>query len=134
MKDLEPIFNKINELLIEELPRQIDKINKDRNDGIILEQFQNTSLEEKCDTLPSYDCVLHETECTQKDRIIDIVLLSLTLTIKLKPNTKNKMARYSRYKQAIFYTFFEAETDLWNGFFDGPSHMNSIKLVWRIEN
>ncbi len=134
MKDLEPIYNKINELLIEELPIQIDKINKDYNDGIILEQFQNTCLEEKCDNLPSYECVLHECEYTQKDRIIEIVLLSLTLTIKLKPNIKKKMARYSRYKQAIFNTFFEAETNLWNYFFDGPSHMDSIKLIWSIES
>ncbi len=134
MKDLEPIYNKINELLIEELPGQIDKINKDYNDGIILEQFQNTCLEEKCDKLPSYECVLNESEYTQKDRLIEIVLLSITLTIKLKPNTKKKMARYSRYRQAIFNTFIETETDLWNGFYDGPSHMDSVKLVWRIEN
>ena len=134
MKDLEPIFNKINELLIEELPRQIDKINKEHNDEIILEQFQNTSLEEKCDTLPCYECTLQESEYTQKDRIIEIALISLTFVIKLKPNTKKKIAHYCRYKKAIFQTFYEAQTELWDSFYDGPSNLDSIKLVWRIDN
>lgn len=88
----------------------------------------------KCDTLPCYECTLHESEYTQKDRIIEMVNLSLTFTIKLKPNTRNKMLHYSRYKQAIYNTFYEAETDLWNDFYDGQSHMDSVKLVWRIEN
>lgn len=134
MKNLEPIFNKINELLIEELPRQIDKINKRYNDGIILEQFHNNSLEDKCDTLPCYDCIIQESECTQKDRIIEVVLISLTLKIKLKPNTKKKMAHYFRYDDAIFHTFFDAKTDLWTGGYAGDSHYDSTKLILRIEN
>lgn len=72
----------------------------------------------KCNTLPCYECTLHESE----------------YSIKLKLNTRNKMLHYSRYKQAIYNTFYEAETDLWNDFYDGQSHMDSVKLVWRIEN
>lgn len=75
----------------------------------------------KCDTLPCYECTLHESEYSQKDRIIEMVNLSLTFTIKLKPNTRNKMLYYCRYKQAIYNTFYEAETDLWNDFYDGLS-------------
>ena len=134
MRNLEPIYNKINELLIEELPRQIDKINKARNDGIILEQFKNCSLEDNGEALPRYECIMHESEATQKDRIIEVTLLSLTLRIKLKPNTKHKMIHYFRYKEAIWRTFFDAETDLWDGFFDGPTHKDMIKLIWRIEH
>lgn len=88
----------------------------------------------KCDTLPCYECTLHESEYSQKDRIIEMANLSLTFTIKLKPNTRNKMLHYSRYKQAIYNTFYEAETDLWNDFYDGLSNRDSIKLIWKIEN
>lgn len=133
MKNLEPIFHKINELLIEELPRQIDLINKEINDGIILEQFKNINPEEKCENLPCYECSLNGVEYSQKDRIIETAVLSMTVKVKLKPNCRNKTERYIRYTNAIFHTFYDTETDLWCDIYVQVSTLDSIKLNWKIE-
>lgn len=51
MKNLEPVYNKINTLIIEELPSYIDKINKLNNDDIILESLHNIDIEKNVITI-----------------------------------------------------------------------------------
>ena len=71
MKSFEPVFKELEYLLIKKLPEKIEKINQEHNDGIILESFENKSLEEQCIKMPSLSFKLEETEYEEKDRIIE---------------------------------------------------------------
>ena len=41
MKNFEDVYKELEEMLIEQLPVYIQKINEEKNDGIILKEFYN---------------------------------------------------------------------------------------------
>ena len=128
MKKLEDVYNKLNELLIEKLPDYIEKVNKENNDGLIIEPFENKNLEDTCSNLPCFAFDLQEAEATEKDRIIETKQIIFTLDIKLKPNTKKKLIKYFRSKYAVYKILEEADTELWNGYKTIPGKLNQIKI------
>ena len=109
MKNFEPVYKELENLFINKLPEYIEKINKEHNDGIILKPFENKSLEENCIKTPSFSFKLEETEYEEKDRIIENTIYTISLEIKLPPNTENKTIILYRYFEAINMTIIEYE-------------------------
>ena len=109
MKNFEPVYKELENLFINKLPEYIEKINKEHNDGIILKPFENKSLEENCIKTPSFSFKLEETEYEEKDRIIENTIYTISLEIKLPPNTENKTIILYRYFEAIEMTIKETE-------------------------
>ena len=109
MKNFEPVYQELENLLINKLPEYIEKINKEHNDGIILKPFENKSLEENCIKTPYFSFKLEETEYEEKDRIIENTIYTISLEIKLPPNTEQKTIILYRYFEAIEMTIKETE-------------------------
>lgn len=107
MKSFEPVFKELEYLLIKKLSEKIEKINQEHNDGIILESFENKSLEEKCIKMPSLSFKLEETEYEEKDRIIENEVYKISIEIKIHSNTQNKIIILWRYLEAIQLIFNE---------------------------
>ena len=84
MKSLETVYNELEELLIKKLPEYIEKINKQHNDGLILKTFENTTLSENCIKTPSFTFDIEESEYSEKDRIIENTVFTISLEIKLQ--------------------------------------------------
>ena len=101
MKSFEPVYKELEYLLIQKLPDYIEKINKEHNDGIILKTFENKSLEENCIKTPSFIFNIEETEYSEKDRIIENTVFTVSLEIKLQPNTEKRTIIFWRYFEAI---------------------------------
>ena len=72
MKSFEIVYKELEYLLIQKLPENIEKTNKEHNDGIILKTFENKSLEENCIKTPSFTFNIEETKYSEKDRIIEV--------------------------------------------------------------
>lgn len=104
MKSFEPIYKELEYLLIQKLPECIYKTNKEHNDGIILKPFENKSLEENCIKTPSFTFNIEETEYSEKDRIIENTVFTVSLEIKLEANKQNKTIILWRYFEAIEMT------------------------------
>ena len=109
MKNFEPVYKELENFFINKLPEYIEKINKKHNDGIILKPFENKSLEENCIKTPSFCFKLEETEYEEKDRIIENTIYTISLEIKLPPNTENKSIILYRYFETINMTIIEYE-------------------------
>ena len=101
MKNFEPVYKELENLFINKLPEYIEKINKEHNDGIILKPFENKSLEENCIKTPSFSFKLEETEYEEKDRIIENTIYTISLEIKLPPNTEKQTIVFWRYVESI---------------------------------
>lgn len=101
MKSFEPVYKELEYLLIQKLSEYIEKINKEHNDGIILKPFENTSLEENCIKTPSFTSNIEETEYSEKDRIIENTVFTVSLEIKIQPNTEKRTIIFWRYFEAI---------------------------------
>lgn len=101
MKNFEPIYKELENLFINKLPECIEKINKEHNDGIILKPFENKILEENCIKTPSFSFKLEETEYEEKDRIIENTIYTISLEIKLPPNTEKQTIIIWRYVESI---------------------------------
>ncbi len=104
MKNFEPVYKELEFLLINKLSENIEKINKEYNDGIIIKPFENKSLEENCIKTPSFTFNIEETEYSEKDRIIENTVFIISLEIKLQPHTENKHFLLCRYYEAIEMT------------------------------
>lgn len=104
MKSFEPVYKELEYLLIQKLPECIDKINKEYNDGIILKPFENTSLSENCIKTPSFIFNMEETEYSEKDRIIENTVFTVSLEIKQETSKQNKTIILWRYYEAIEMT------------------------------
>ena len=104
MKSFEPVYKELEYLLIQKLPEYIEKINKEHNDGIILKPFENKSLEENCIKTPSFIFNIEETEYSEKDRIVENTVFTVSLEIKLEANKQNKTIIIWRYFEAIEIT------------------------------
>lgn len=125
MKNFEPVYKELENLFINKLPEYIEKINKEHNDGIILKPFENKSLEENCIKTPSFSYNLEETVCEEKDRIIENSAFTISLEIKLHPNTENKVFMFWRYLDAINRMIEES---------DENEHWQQIRIMKFIKN
>lgn len=101
IKNFESIYKEVEYLFIQILPEYIDKINKEYNDGIILMPFVNTKLTEECIKSPSFKFELLETECSEKDRIIENTIYNFSLEIKTKNVNNEEIKEIFRYYHAI---------------------------------
>ena len=111
MKNFEPVYKELENLIINKLPEYIEKINKEHNDGIILKQFENKSLEENCIKTPSFSFKLEETEYEEKDRIIENTIYTISIELKLPQFYENPIIVMWRYIEAIKRMIAEEATD-----------------------
>ena len=105
INNFETIFKELENLLINRLPENIEKINKEHNDGIILKPFENKCLEENCIKTPYFSFKFEETEYEEKDRIIENTIYTISLEIKQTPEP----LIFYRYVEAINMTIKECE-------------------------
>lgn len=108
MKSLETVYNELEELLIKKLPEYIEKINKQHNDGLILKTFENTTLSENCIKTPSFTFDIEESEYSEKDRIIENTVFTISLEIKLQ---SYKVSLFWRYVESFQNMVNEYESD-----------------------
>ncbi len=101
MKYFETVYKELENLFIEKLPDYIERTNKEHNDGIILNSFENTKLEENCINLPSFKFSFEQAEYEEKDRIIENSVYEVSFEIKLQEHTENRTILLSRYIEAI---------------------------------
>ncbi len=101
MKSFEIVYKELEYLLIQKLPESIEKINKEYNDGIILKPFENKSLEENCIKTPSFTFDIEETEYSEKDRIIENTIYTISLKIKIHSNSEKQIIILMRYIESI---------------------------------
>lgn len=101
MKSFEPIYKELEELFIHKPPDYIEKINKEHIDGIILKRFENQTLEEDCIKLPCFKFTIEKSELSEKDRIIENSVFTVSFEIKLPQFYKNQIIVMWRYIEAI---------------------------------
>ena len=111
MKSFEPVYKELEYLLIQKLPKCIEKINKEYNDGIILKPFENKSLEENCIKTPSFIFNIEESEYSEKDRIVENTIYTVSIELKLQPNIELRPIIFSRYSEAI--SLIIQKNDMW---------------------
>ena len=111
IKSFEPVYKELEYLFIQKLPKYIDKINKEHNDGIILKPFTNTKLAEECIKLPCFKFSFDEAEYTEKDRIIESTVYNFSLELNLQPYADDNIILFNRYLQAIEMAIKENELD-----------------------
>ena len=111
MKSFEIVYKELEYLLIQKLPENIEKINKEHNDGIILKLFENKSLGENCIRTPSFIFNIEETEYSEKDRIIENTIFKISLELILPQEIKKKTIFFWRYAEAIQRMLEETESN-----------------------
>ena len=109
MKSFESVYKELEDLLIKQLPEYIEKINKEHNDGIILKPFENTTLEENCIKTPSFAFNIEESEYSEKDRIIENTVFTISFEIKLQDKAKTTIL-FCRYVEAVINMINEYES------------------------
>lgn len=129
MKSFEPVYREIENLFIKKLPDYIEKINKDHNDGIILMPFENLNLEENCIKTPSFKFGIEEAEYTEKDRIIENTIYSVSFEILLNNHAKTPVIILWRYVEAVNRMLEELEeNNLWQQIKITDFVKNKIKI------
>ena len=119
MQNFEEVYKEMEKLFIEKLSTYIEKINEKKNDGLIIQPFNNTSLEENCIKQPCFGIVFNGGVHSVKDRIIETDKFNVKIEIKL-PGSQKKLAVFWRYVEAINLmideeeTFFDYEILQWN--------------------
>ena len=113
MKNFEDVYRELEEMFITELPAYIQKINKEKNDGIILKEFYNTKLNEDCKRYPSFSFNINDAEYDEKDRIIGNTVFAVGIEINLEKNYENKTVEFWRYEKAIERLIDEYEGKNW---------------------
>lgn len=129
MKSFEIVYKELEYLLIQKLPESIEKINKEHNDGIILKLFENKSLEENCIRTPSFTFNIEETEYSEKDRIIENTVFSISLEIKLQPHTEKASILFWRYVESIENLIDEYESDNLFGIYKTEKNKIFIRIT-----
>ena len=130
MKSFEPVYKELEYLLIQKLPEYIEKINKEHNDGIILKPFENTSLSENCIKTPSFIFNMEETEYSEKDRIIENTIYTISLEIKLPSNTEDEQITFWRYTETVIKMIYGEDTK----YYFEVSKMKRNFLYLRVSN
>ncbi len=113
MKNFEDVYRELEEMLIEQLPVYIQKINEEKNDGIILKEFYNSKLNEDCKRLPSFSLKMDDAEYDEKDRIIGNTVFAVGIEINLEKDYENKTIELWRYERAIERLINEYEGKNW---------------------
>lgn len=129
MKSFEIVYKELEYLLIQKLPENIEKTNKEHNDGIILKTFENKSLEENCIKTPSFTFNIEETEYSEKDRIIENTVFSISLEIKLQPHTEKTYILFWRYVESIENLIDEYESDNLFGIYKTEKNRIFIRIT-----
>ena len=129
MKSFEIVYKELEYLLIQKLPENIEKTNKEHNDGIILKTFENKSLEENCIKTPSFTFNIEETEYSEKDRIIENTVFSISLEIKLQSHTENTSILFWRYVESIGNLIDEYESDNLFGIYKTEKNKIFIRIT-----
>lgn len=129
MKSFEIVYKELEYLLIQKLPESIEKINKEHNDGIILKTFENKSLEENCIKTPSFTFNIEETEYSEKDRLIENIVFSISLEIKLQPHTEKTSILFWRYVESIGNLIDEYESDNFFGIYKTEKNKIFIRIT-----
>ena len=129
MKSFEIVYKELEYLLIQKLPENIEKTNKEHNDGIILKLFENKSLEENCIGTPSFIFNIEETEYSEKDRIIENTVFSISLEIKLQPHTEKTSILFWRYVESIENLIDEYESDNLFGIYKTEKNKIFIRIT-----
>ena len=109
MQNFEEVYKEMEKLFIEKLPTYIEKINEKKNDGLIIQPFNNTSLEENCIKQPCFGIVFNGGVHSVKDRIIENEVYTVSLEIFLKTQIENIIIAYSRYVEALQIMLNEEE-------------------------
>ncbi len=113
MKNFEDVYRELEEMLIEQLPVYIQKINEEKNDGIILKEFYNSKLNEDCKRLPSFSLKMNDAEYDEKDRILGNTVFAVGIEINLEKDYENKTIEFWRYERAIERLINEYEGKNW---------------------
>ena len=129
MKSYEIVYKELEYLLIQKLPENIEKTNKEHNDGIILKTFENKSLEENCIKTPSFTFNIEETEYSEKDRIIENTVFSISLEIKLQPHIEKTSILFWRYVESIGNLIDEYESDNLFGIYKTEKNKIFIRIT-----
>ena len=111
MKSFEEVYKQLEDLFINKLPEYIEKTNKHYNDGLIMQPFVNTTLKKECIKRPCFKFRLEETEYTEKDRIIENTIFTISIELKLLPDTDNEIIFLSRYGETIQKMIEELESE-----------------------
>lgn len=133
MKNLETVFDMVNKLIIKEVPKQLEWIDKAINDGIITEHFNNKNIEEKCSVYPCFECEIKEIEQSEKDRIIETTKLEFIFNFKFNENTYKLKRKLFRYQAAFENVFKQNKTELWHYRFLRMTPLTQVRLVLEIE-
>ena len=108
MKNFEEVYRELEELFITQLPVYIQKINEEKNDGIILKE-----LNKDCKRHPSFTFKMETSEYDEKDRIIGNTVFEVGIEINLENDNENKTIELWRYERAIERLISEYEGKNW---------------------
>ena len=108
MKNFEEVYRELEELFITQLPVYIQKINEEKNDGIILKD-----LNKDCKRHPSFTFKMETSEYDEKDRIIGNTVFEVGIEIDLENDNENKTIELWRYERAIERLISEYEGKNW---------------------
>ena len=108
MKNFEEVYRELEELFVTQLPVYIQKINEEKNDGIILKE-----LNKDCKRHPSFTFKMETSEYDEKDRIIGNTVFEVGIEINLENDNENKTIELWRYERAIERLISEYEGKNW---------------------
>ena len=108
MKNFEEVYRELEELFVTQLPVYIQKINEEKNDGIILKE-----LNKDCKRHPSFTFKMETSEYDEKDRIIGNTVFEVGIEINLENDNENKTIELWRYERAIERLIVEYEGKNW---------------------
>ncbi|MCQ2240457.1 hypothetical protein [Treponema sp.] len=101
MKSAEKAYDDLKNKLLSELPLYIEEINKEYNDGIILEQFTNTDNNTINLKLPYWKINFEEAEYSEKDILIENTVFKFSIELHAIGNGEELMRKLWRYGEAI---------------------------------
>ncbi len=109
----EKIRNELENLLINELPRQIDTVNRVHNDGVVLVPFTNRTMHDEHLAPPYWKLTVTSGERQDKDILLQNVVWTVKLELMLPHMWKNKDLLMDRYTEALDTTLTICQTDTW---------------------
>ena len=133
MHDFSIIFKRLRYLMIEKMPEYIDKINKEMNDGLIIQPFTNTELINGNLKIPYFQLDFDEAEQGTKDRIIGYIRYKLTFELFLDKNCKDQITQFYRYRDAIYNMLQEDDFEYWEHFSFQSAGITKIELIVFVE-
>lgn len=113
MIELSTILERFGYLMKEKLPEYINKINKEKNDGIIIKPFTNTELNQENLKIPYYTFAFEEASQSRKDRIIGTVEYKFVIELFLDKTSKKHIQEFCRYFAAISTMLDEDDFEYW---------------------